>query len=253
MVSSCSTGQGGTEPVAVSFASAVLPSMASAKILSLVSPNTDEIGGLGGVSHEPLLATVQRLPEVRRVAEELVEAGIDAFVGNAAIDAIPIVATVKALVRGAAGYHEAWLSKKLVAMLYGVGDVSEANVVRWTKRLRDDPGLRETGERVLAVVDRATSTWKAELIGRLLRSYLDGGCDRQAFLVTTEMVDAALTEDLRFLIEEWSEGMDSDAAQRLIGVGLMRDQASRLLTEDSEPPIPSHAGQILRLTLQGGT
>lgn len=195
---------------------------------------------------EPLSATVLKLPEVRAVAEGLVEAGIDAFVDNDAVDAIPIVATVKALVRGAVGYREAWLAKKLVAMLFAVGDVTPEDVERWSKRLQDEAGQRDVGERVLAVVDRVTSVWKAELVGRAFRAYLDGAFERREFLLLAEMLDAALTEDLRYFLEEWSDGLDSASCQRLIAVGLMRDRASRLLLESSQSPSPTDAGVLLR-------
>lgn len=195
---------------------------------------------------EPLAASVLRLPEFSAVAQDLVEAGLDAFVDNAAVDAIPIVASVKALVRGAIGYREAWLSKKLVALLYGVGQVKERDLQRWRKRLEAEPDLQQTGERVLAVVDRVTSTWKAELIGHLFRLYLDGRCDRAAFLQASEMVDDALTDDLRYLVTEWSEGLDTAACKRLVSVGLMSDRESRLLLESSQPPTTSDLGALVR-------
>lgn len=131
-------------------------------------------------------------------------------------------------------------------MLYGVGDVSDADVRNWRARLNDEQRVRETGERVLALVDSVTSTWKASLVGQLFRAYLDGVCSRAKFLTAAEMVSTALTEDLRYLVEEWDEGGDSERCTRLIAVGLMRDRSSALLLESSQAPTTSSTGDLLR-------
>ncbi len=85
--------------------------------------------------------------------------------------------------------------------LSAIGEASERDVVKWRERINTDGG-REIGERVLAVVDRITSAYKATLIGKVFREYLDGRCDCSSFLRTVEMIDSALTEDLLFLAND---------------------------------------------------
>lgn len=196
-------------------------------------------------AEDPVVASVLRLPEVHDVAARALEAGLDAIVENSALDAIPVVASVRALARGVVAFHDAWLTKKLAALMFGVGEASDRDVERWRARLDEDGGTRETGERVLALVDGVTSLWKAELLGRLFRLYLDGGCSRVDYLTTAEMVHAALTEDLRFLLHDWDEGADSERCRRLIAVGLMKDRSSSLLLESSQPPTTSNPGHLL--------
>lgn len=195
---------------------------------------------------DPIVASVLRLPDVQGLAADIAEAGIDAILDNSALDAIPVVASIRALVRGASGFHEAWLTKKLGALLYGLGEASVKDVDRWRARLKEEAGIRETGERILALVDTVTSVWKAELLGRLFRRYLDGDCDRGEYITTAEMVAAAFTEDLRYLLAEWDEGADSERCARLIAAGLMRDRSSKRLLEGSQPPTTSTSGALLR-------
>ena len=153
-----------------------------------------QVDGVLAEQGDSIIASVLRLPELHAVAEGLVEAGLDSFVDNPAVDAIPIVATLKALVRGGTGYREAWLSKKLISMLYGVGPVSDEDIGRWRRRLSSEQRTAETGERILALVDRVTTTWKAQVLGELFRAYLDRHCDRRDFLRAAEMVGESLRE-----------------------------------------------------------
>jgi hypothetical protein len=186
------------------------------------------------------------LPEVYQVAAEVAEARIDALIDSEALDAIPVVKSVRALARGVAGFRETWLEKKLMAMMYGFGPISADDAERWTKRPRTDKEDAEIGERVIALVDRVTARVKAQLIGKVMRAWLDGRCDRPTFLRTAEMIDDALTEDLSFLIEGRADGSDEAATRRLVAVGLMVDRSSAILDETSLPPAPSDEGTLLR-------
>jgi len=102
------------------------------------------------------------------------------------------------------------------------------------------------------VVDRITSAYKATLIGKVFREYLDGRCDCSSFLRTVEMIDSALTEDLLFLANDWVErewadrDADEDVSLRLIAVGLMKDRVNRMALESSQPPAPSAEGFLIR-------
>jgi len=221
------------------------------------SLDADESDRSGRHSHavpaigDSVVESVLRTPELHSLAAEYVEAALDAFVDNALIDVIPIVGTIRGVVQGASSIRDALLAKKLVTMLSAIGEASEGDVAKWRERINTDGG-RETGERVLEVVDRITSAHKATLIGKVFREYLDGRCDRSSFLRTVEMIDSALTEDLLFLANDWveREWVDGDAyegvSSRLIAVGLMKDRVTRLASESSQPPAPSAEGNLIR-------
>jgi hypothetical protein len=65
------------------------------------------------------------------------------------------------------------------------------------------------------------------------------------------MIDAAFTEDLYYLLNEWTEDDEDTAAAaasaRLIAVGLMTSRKASMLLESSKSPIPSPEGGVLRL------
>jgi hypothetical protein len=121
-----------------------------------------------------LVRSILDLPDLREIAEDLAQRGLETAVDNEAIAAIPVVKTIVAIAHGVLGYRDRWLIQKLAAMLYAIGEPTEPDRDRWKRRLSDDHGLRDTGERVLAVIDRVTSIAKAQMIGRAFRAYLDG-------------------------------------------------------------------------------
>jgi hypothetical protein len=131
-------------------------------------------------------------------------------------------------------------------MLRGLGDLDADEAAKWSEKLQADQAIEDFGERVIGIVDRVESAVKARIVGLMLREYLSGGCDRDAYLRSIEMVDRALTEDLLFLAERWTEDVSDPACERLISVGLMADRSSKLLLESSEPPAPSREGELLR-------
>jgi hypothetical protein len=199
-------------------------------------------------TEDSVVESILRLPEFHEVAADLAERGIDALVDNAVVNEIPVIKTIKGLVRGAVGFHEAWLTKKLLTMFAAFGDVpDEEDVKRWKRRLADDKSTTETGERVLAVIDSVTSIPKAKLVGIAFRAYLDGECQRETFLRTCEMIDSALTEDLVYLLQTWEEGCDDAPCARVVAVGLMTDRSVTMGTEASKPPAPSAEGTALQV------
>lgn len=207
---------------------------------------------------DSLLNSVLRTPELHDVLAEFGDATLDALVDNAAIDVIPVVGAIRGFVHGAGSIRDALLAKKLLAMLVALDEIPTRDLAKWRRRIEEDGG-RETGERVLAVVDRATSTYKATLVGKVFGEYLGGHCDRAAFLRTVEMIDLALTEDLRFLIEDWRERdwdeheLDEVINTRLISIGLIRDRTNRIVAMSSRTPAPSVEGSLLRSAAAKGS
>jgi len=193
-----------------------------------------------------LAETVAKMPELQDLTQAYAELGFDALVDSGIADEIPVVKTVLALTRGAAGLREAWLTKKLIALLLGLGSLTEKEAASFREKLQDDDRIEEFGERVIGIVDRVESTAKAKIVGLMLREYLSGRCTRDSYLRSIEMIDRALTEDLAFLIDGWDEGMSEPACDRLMAIGLMTDGSVRLVTESSQPPAPSIEGELIR-------
>jgi len=195
---------------------------------------------------QSLIETVSKIPELHDVTVEYAEMGLDALVDSGIADDVPVVKTVRALWRGAAGIREALLLRKLVALLQGLGDIDSEDAAKWRRKLQDDEQLEEFGERVIGIVDRVESATKAKLVGLMLREYLNGRCDRETYLRSIEMIDRALTEDLSFLVNHRTEDLSDPACARLMAVGLMMDRSSRYLLESSMPPAPSPEGDLIR-------
>lgn len=192
-------------------------------------------------------------PEVIGLADELAELGvdrlIDVLVESEAADAIPVVKSIRAAFKGIVSVREAILTKNLLRFLVGVGEATADDVERWRSRV--DKDAAQVGERLIALIDRVTSPLKATLIGHVFRSYLDGECERSTFLRTAEMIEQALTEDLKYLVDSRVSSDPSPEDEpppvvRLISTGLMLDMANRLALEDSGPATPSAEGRLLQ-------
>jgi hypothetical protein len=147
--------------------------------------------------NEALVHSIARLPELQEVLADATDLGLAALVENDMLDAIPIVAWVRRFAKGGIAIRDALLARKLIKMLRGVGAVSDKDRDKWNERLGDRRQAQNIGLRLFAILDKLTDEWKAELVGRLLRRYLDGDLTLNEFLRGMEMIERAFSDDLR--------------------------------------------------------
>lgn len=183
---------------------------------------------------------------VRNLAADYGELALDSLFDNEIVEAVPIISTLRHVVGGVMGLRERHTARKLLALIYGVGSCTDDDRRRWRERLDGAKGRSDVAERVVAIVDALASAYKAELIGRALRRYLDFEIDQDTFLRTVEMVHASLTEDLRYFMDEWQDGDESPACHRLTATGLMQSNQAVALLESSAPPSPTTEATALR-------
>jgi hypothetical protein len=194
---------------------------------------------------DALVESLWRLPTLQDLGAELTDLGVDVVLDNEIVRELPIVHWLVALSRGVISYREQRFAKKLIRLLFGVGRPTESDIAQWKQRLTNDRGARETGDVILSVVDNATSAWKAELVGRMWRSYLDGDCDQESFRRIIEMINNALTDDLRYLLEHWDPIASNPVVDRLVAVGLLSSRGMSLLNAGDDPSFASVEGKLL--------
>lgn len=196
---------------------------------------------------ESLFESIRRLPDTQALAAEYLDTGLDLLVDNPALDAIPVVGSIRALTRGVITFREARYTQKLLKFLTELGPSTDADVEYWQDKLQGEP--TETGARILEVLDRVTALRKTEIIAWITRLWLDGECERGTFFRVIEMVEKALTEDLEVLRAPEQLG-SYEGVDRLIATGLAIDQSEQIVTERSQPPALSREGQLLKRAVE---
>lgn len=192
---------------------------------------------------QSIFESIRRLPDIRGLAAEYLDTGLDLLVENPALEAIPVVGSIRALTRGAITFREARYTQKLLKFLTELGPSTDADVEYWQEKLQNEP--TETGARILDVLDRVTALRKAEIIAWITRLWLDGECERETFFRAIEMVEKALTEDLEEFLRAPEQLGSYEGVYRLIATGLAIDQSEQIVTERSQPPALSREGQLL--------
>lgn len=198
----------------------------------------------------PMFASVLSNDDFRDGLAEYAELSLDQLVNNRILDAVPVVSTIRALAGGVLSIRETMLVRKTAAMLSAALDsMTSKDRERWQKRLATESGLRDTGERLLMIVDSVTSVTKADMVGRAFRHYLDGACDQVSLRRTIEMIAGALTEDLVELVN--LNGGDpatlaDDVQARLTSIGFLVNRSNAIMTSNSRPPATSSVATLLR-------
>jgi hypothetical protein len=78
-------------------------------------PQSHEDNGAG--LEVSLVRSVLGMSDLQDVAGDLVELGVDDVLDNPIVNEIPVVKALLGITRGVRGYHEAWLTRKLIGVL----------------------------------------------------------------------------------------------------------------------------------------
>jgi hypothetical protein len=182
---------------------------------------------------------------VQDAAIDGAEGVIDALLTSGALDDVPFVRTLLGIGRGIASVRDQILERKLRAAIQGFGPATDQQREHWRAKLADEQDARVIGERLLYVIDAASSDLKADLVGRAFRAYTEGDCDGEALRLTVDMIHAAFAEDL----SEWqslgADGISDECYSRLARIGLV-EGGPDVLTTESGNPIDSTHGRIIR-------
>ena len=136
-------------------------------------------------------------PDLKKVNESLSEVVLDSFLDDGLFKDIPLVSTVLGLYRTTQNYKKLRFVKKLHKVLFQLDEVPVEERNNFVKKL----GIVEKEDllrRILYLIDQLDEVEKAEIVGKLLKSYLQGKIDRQDFLRLSVVVNKIYLDDLTY-------------------------------------------------------
>ena len=140
--------------------------------------------------------------ELIDITAENLEVAIDLLLENDIAREIPFLNSVLALLRSAKNIRDRLFVQKLQRFIEDVNSVDDEAQKRLFEKMASDPEeARRVGETTLAILERAISTEKAEIIAKIFVAYGLGHLRETDFRRLCEAIDRSFADDLMKLVK----------------------------------------------------
>lgn len=197
-----------------------------------------------------LVETFQKA-DLLSLLQEYGEVGIDSITTNPAVEKIPLIGTVLALAKAGIGLREVLFVKKLIKFLSesSLNDPERAAFASKISEIHDE----KIGERILSAIDKIEDEIKAGYIGRLFKSYSQGGVSCDSLKRAIRAIEMAYTADLELvtLTPHELQFKDASITDGLYAIGLLeigadvRDYESHVFPVNSKKYKASSLGALV--------
>ena len=173
--------------------------------------------------------------EVVTTIGELSEVGLDSFVDEGVLKAIPFVSTAISIYKIGNSLKERHNLRKMVVFLneINLNIVSEEKRLEYKKKFQINEKFRnQEMEYLLVLIDRYISYEKPKMLAKLYLAYLDGIIVWEEMTMYSEIIDRFLILDYKTLMSDADRfivhrNIGDEVALRLVGLGLMTDITNR--------------------------
>jgi hypothetical protein len=142
--------------------------------------------------------------ELVSVSGGLGEVAIDSILEDGLFKDIPIISTLTSLWKIGASIKDALFTRKLIAFLNAISDISADKRAGMVESLNDPVTSERAGEKLLVLLDRFESSEKARLLAKTFKIYVEGTVNRDEFWRVSYIIDNLPLSDI-FLIKEWRD------------------------------------------------
>lgn len=154
-------------------------------------------------------------PELVGVLKDYTEVGIDAIFKSELVDAIPVVKSIAALIKGVISVQDRIFLKKLAHFLSNANNMTMEERDAWYDRHinGNEEVEKQLADKLLIMVDAVNDNYKADVIGKLFMAFVKGDINTlDHFYYMCELVENCYTNILKGLSE--GKQMNDDALFR---------------------------------------
>lgn len=133
---------------------------------------------------------------------ELGDIGIDRFLEDSFLNGIPALGFLLKFVRTGRDIRDWNFTRKIVKFLQSTAQFTPEERLQFIEKLESDPNFaRDTGERLIILIDRLDELDKIPLLAKLFRAYINDRIDLALFRRLASALDRAFIDDLNSLLE----------------------------------------------------
>ena len=189
------------------------------------------------------------------ISADILEVGIDELTGSVIkselIESLPLIKIIISLYRTGVGIREALFVKKVISFIGEFNEIDQSKRIKFIDELLLDTKKTETfAETVISLVDKAETSNKTALYGKLFRLHLEFDESYEDILKVCYMVDRSIYSDLKYL-QKFSDGSFENPliSEELHRAGFLSNGGIDGGTFDDDG---THSGGIIYLTNKYG-
>ena len=141
-------------------------------------------------------------PNLVDVIKDYAELSIEAIFNTELVDAIPVVKSVSAVLKGVATIQDRLFLKKLASFLNNANKMSAEERDAWYQEyIHGSEKLEEAvADKLLIMINAVNDNYKAEVIGKLFLAFVKGDIkSTEQFFYMTELIEGCYTDILKGL------------------------------------------------------
>lgn len=114
---------------------------------------------------------------------------------------IPYLGFIPKIIRSGRDFRDWDFTRKIIQFFQST-ELTEKERIKFSEKLERDPNFaRDTGERLLIIIDRLDEIDKIPLLAKLFKAYIDDRIDLALFRRLATALDRAFIDDIKSLLE----------------------------------------------------
>ncbi|NMM44751.1 hypothetical protein HH303_09695 [Rhodospirillaceae bacterium KN72] len=175
---------------------------------------------------------------IKDIAVDLAEVGLDAVTKNELIAAIPVFGNIARILGAGVSIRDRLFLKKIASFLNELQSVSQEKRIKFVRELEEDSGTRaKAGAALMMLIDRLDDLDKPPIIGRLYKARIENRITGDELRRFSMIVDRAHFPDLVYIsgVND-EEKLKGDALPYLAALGLVSEAEQDYNTFSSIDP-----------------
>ena len=160
---------------------------------------------------------------VKDIALDFSEMGIDAAINNDILAEVPIAKSIVAFCKTGAAIRDRNLLKQTLKFIdeFRKNTISSEKVEAYKRKMENSKFAEKELSRVIYLLDCNIDTIKSGVLARMYASYIDGNINWNVFCELSDLNSRVFITDYKALVAMDACDIDYHIVERLIGYGLM--------------------------------
>ena len=187
--------------------------------------------------------------EIFGLSVDFSEIGLDNFLDEGLLQDIPIFGTMARAVKIGKNVGDKIFAKKVYKFFFELKNVSQKDREDFIKKINNDSKYEtRVGEQMISILNRLDDYTKASMMGRLLKSCLEGKIDYDTFLRLTFFLSKLFSPDID-LLKKMTLGQNLSQVQyeSLLNTGLIKSD----IIDKRVGPVSQFSGRAKTKTALG--
>ncbi|NVN80178.1 hypothetical protein [Vibrio sp. Scap16] len=173
--------------------------------------------------------------DLRNLAVNLAEVGIDAILDNGVLRDIPVLSSLVGGINAIGSVRDALFTKKLISFLSELSDIPVEQRRSMIDSIDNSDDYKvKVGEKLIYIIEKAEDHYTSKVIAIFFSEFLVGEITYNQFLKISRIIDSMFIGDFLEFASESSDPIDFNSENTFINTGLVDVYFEPVVVKDSD-------------------